>query len=35
MEDWDRPLRIKDASIANYDATVMVGGLGADLDLAN
>jgi putative intracellular protease/amidase len=33
--EFDRPLRIADARMADYDAIVMVGGLGADLDLAN
>ena len=33
--DWDKPLKIKDAGIADYDAIVMAGGLGADLDLTN
>jgi putative intracellular protease/amidase len=32
---WDAPLKISDATMADYDAIVMVGGLGADLDLAN
>ncbi len=31
---WDCPLKIADARLEDYDALVMVGGLGADLDLA-
>ena len=33
--EWDHPLKIAEARMADYDAIVMVGGLGADLDLAN
>lgn len=33
--EWDAPLKIADARMDDYDALVMVGGLGADLDLAN
>ncbi len=32
---WAKPLKIAEACMADYDALVMVGGLGADLDLAN
>jgi putative intracellular protease/amidase len=32
---WDHPLKLADARMADYDAIVGVGGLGADLDLAN
>jgi putative intracellular protease/amidase len=34
-EIWTRPLKIDEVDIAGYDALVMVGGLGADLDMAN
>ncbi len=33
--EFDNPIKIADARIEDYDAIVMVGGLGADLDLAN
>jgi putative intracellular protease/amidase len=32
---WDAPIKIADAAMQDYDALVMVGGLGADIDLAN
>ncbi len=32
---WDDPITLADASMDDYDAIVMVGGLGADIDLAN
>ena len=32
---WNNPLKIAQADMSNFDAIVMVGGLGADLDLAN
>ena len=32
---WDHPLKISEASMDDYDGLVMVGGLGADIDLAN
>jgi putative intracellular protease/amidase len=34
-DEWASPLRIANAKMADYDAIVLVGGLGADLDLAN
>jgi putative intracellular protease/amidase len=33
--EWEAPLQVSQAQMADYDALVMVGGLGADLDLAN
>ncbi len=33
--EWDNPVRLRDMSMHNFDALVMAGGLGADLDLAN
>lgn len=32
---WDRPFKLQDVHMDGYDALVMVGGLGADIDLAN
>ncbi|MEN8174733.1 MAG: DJ-1/PfpI family protein [Pseudomonadota bacterium] len=32
---WDNPIRIADASMADYDALVLAGGPGTDLDLTN
>lgn len=32
---WDKPIKISDAKMSNYDAIVMAGGLGADLDMLN
>jgi putative intracellular protease/amidase len=32
---WDDPITLAEASMDDYDAIVMVGGLGADIDLAN
>jgi putative intracellular protease/amidase len=32
---WERTLRLADARTADYDALVLCGGLGADIDLAN
>jgi len=34
-DEWKNPLKIADARMADYDAIVLVGGLGADIDLAN
>ena len=33
--DWDSPVALTDASMAGYDALVLAGGPGADLDLTN
>jgi putative intracellular protease/amidase len=33
--EWDNPVLLRDVSMENFDAIVMAGGLGADLDLAN
>ncbi len=33
--EWDNPVPLRDTSMQNFDALVMAGGLGADLDLAN
>ena len=32
---WNKPLKISEVSMEDFDAIVMVGGLGADIDLAN
>ena len=32
---WDNPLHIEKSDMNGYDAIIMVGGLGADIDLAN
>ena len=32
---WDHPVKLADAKMADYDAIVVAGGLGADLDLLN
>ncbi|MBD3176183.1 MAG: type 1 glutamine amidotransferase domain-containing protein [Armatimonadia bacterium] len=32
---WDNPVKFKDANMADYDAIVMAGGLGAMLDMGN
>ena len=34
-DEWANPLKLADAKMSDYDAIVLVGGLGADLDLAN
>jgi putative intracellular protease/amidase len=34
-DEWAHPLKISEAKMADYDAIVLVGGLGADLDLIN
>ncbi len=33
--EWDYPIRLADASMDDFDALVLAGGLGADLDLTN
>jgi putative intracellular protease/amidase len=33
--EWNSPVRLRDVSMRDFDAIVMAGGLGADLDLAN
>jgi putative intracellular protease/amidase len=33
--EWSNPVKLANANMANYDAIVLAGGLGADLDLAN
>jgi putative intracellular protease/amidase len=32
---WSRPIKLADARMADYDAIVMAGGFGADLDMTN
>ena len=34
-DEWANPIKIKDAKMADYDALVLTGGLGAMIDLAN
>jgi len=33
--EWSRPIKLADARMADYDAIVMAGGFGADLDMTN
>jgi putative intracellular protease/amidase len=33
--EWDRPIKVADADMADYDAMVLAGGPGTDLDLTN
>lgn len=34
-DEWAHPIKIKDANMADYDALVLTGGLGAMIDVAN